>query len=479
MKGFNVRTPLSLPIIQGRDLQKWIILAGAFALAVFMGLFVPLLGFQSSLSTLVFILALSIVIGFAAVVYSAARSRAWALQVFLVISVFLIEATFRQRELTSQAIDAQTLLKLGIWCLALLIAFISTRGLSVSLFQGDIKWLTLFSLLCLGSTVYSLTPAYTFGGGVAAISYCALAVCAVEHLTKQQILYSLLIGISLLLILSLALFAMHGGMTAPEGGSVMRLGGITGAPNSLGRSAALGILVVGALVFGHKLPIYSWRCLTPLGLAMACLILSDSRTSMLAVFAAFSLYLLRRRPILGFTVIAAGGMVGLVLFNLDVPWQQLGQSVTRTGQFSEITTLTGRTDIWYATWNAFLERPLLGYGYGATKVLLPEVYRNFWGFTVPHAHNFYLQTAVTTGIVGLTLVVTAVVRQAVDYITRPQLFPTLVFGFIMIQGLTEAGPMGQAPTIVTLFWTLSLCWKRIQDNTAGNQAMENVRSIPK
>src|SRR5688500_9688052 len=81
-------------------------LALATALAIFVGLFIPFLGFQSGYSVLAVFLALGLLIGFAVVVYHAARGRKWALLLFLVLSVFLIDATFRKRELTDQSMDA-------------------------------------------------------------------------------------------------------------------------------------------------------------------------------------------------------------------------------------------------------------------------------------------------------------------------------------------------------------------------------------
>lgn len=484
MKGFDINAlqtatgmyhRWSLNKSRPGSLLKAFFLALVVVLAIFIGLLIPFLGFQSSSSVLVVFLALGLLTGFAAVVYHAAQGRKWALVLFMVLSVFLIDATFRRRELTDQSIDAQTILKLSIWCSAVVIAFFSTRRLDIELFRGDIKWLTLFSLLALGSATYSLTPAYTFGGGVAAISYCAIAVCAAAHLTRREILYSLLIGTSLVLIVSLGMFFVMGwGMAALESGPAIRLGGITGTPNSLGRASSLVLLVVGALVVGYRLPIYSWRCLIPIGLAVSCLILSDSRTPTVAVISAFGFYLLRRRPAAGFAVAVAAGITTLMLFNLDVPWQELARSITRTGRVSEMTTLTGRTDIWHATWNAFLERPLLGYGYGSTKILLPEVYRGFWGFTVTQAHNMYLQTLVTMGVVGLILVLMALLRQLAGYITHPQPFSAFVFIYMITYGVTEAGPVATTPNILTFVWALSLCWDRVRDDSA-EAAMNNFR----
>ncbi|MGF1597374.1 MAG: O-antigen ligase family protein [Acidimicrobiales bacterium] len=71
-------------------------------------------------------------------------------------------------------------------------------------------------------------------------------------------------------------------------------------------------------------------------------------------------------------------------------------------------TFTGRTFIWAATWDALMERPLLGYGLGGIFVEDPitpktaEAWRAI-GFEVPHAHNGFLDLAIQLGFVGVAI----------------------------------------------------------------------------
>lgn len=429
--------------------------------ALFLGLLSVMLGVGSVFSMAMVCFGLLVIMFFIFVVVSACRRKEWALFVFLALSVFLIDATFRQRELTAQSMDAQTFMKLCIWGNAILIALLATPGFLGRLFHGDIKWLSCLALLAIGSTVYSLTPAYTFGGGFAAVAYCALAVCAVENLRKEQILFAFLLGLSSLLGASLLMYVAGGGMSIMEGGGVFRLGGLTGSPNSLGRAASLTMLLLGVLVIYGRLSLYNWRFWLPAGMAVICLVLSDSRTSMAVVIAAFGLYFLRRNPRMAMFGILGLGVSGFLLLNLDLPWHEMALAFSRTGRVSDIFTLTGRTEIWSAAISAFWEKPILGYGFGSTKVLLPEVYRTYWGFTVSQAHNLYIQTAVTLGVVGLSFVLIILWRQVADYFKHQDVFKTAVLGFILIHGLTEPGPIGVAPNIVTFFWALSLCWDRL------------------
>src|SRR5262249_50110753 len=73
-------------------------------------------------------------------------------------------------------------------------------------------------------------------------------------------------------------------------------------------------------------------------------------------------------------------------------------------------TFTGRTDIWQFAIDKILERPWLGHGFGAfweteETVYAPEL-ANIAGnesASASHAHNGFLDLALTTGIPGLAL----------------------------------------------------------------------------
>jgi len=76
------------------------------------------------------------------------------------------------------------------------------------------------------------------------------------------------------------------------------------------------------------------------------------------------------------------------------------------GLIGKDATLTGRTDIWDALFRSVKERPLLGYGYGVYWLdpLGPSYYVRLslqWG--VPSAHNGWIETWLSTGVIGTGL----------------------------------------------------------------------------
>ncbi len=79
-----------------------------------------------------------------------------------------------------------------------------------------------------------------------------------------------------------------------------------------------------------------------------------------------------------------------------------------TGAAGKDASLSGRTDIWASTFEAFLERPFLGYGLNGlfwSEPLLPRT-ADLWrsiGFEASHAHQGILDIGAELGIVGCVL----------------------------------------------------------------------------
>jgi O-antigen ligase len=187
------------------------------------------------------------------------------------------------------------------------------------------------------------------------------------------------------------------------------------------------------------------------------MVLSQSRTSILALAIALLVVLSIRRPT---RVLIAGVVVALaalVIALLDIDVADVAALISRTGHASEIATLTGRTDIWGFYIAEILKEPFLGYGYGSSKYLMPLLYRTAWGWTTTHAHNMWIQVAFTTGIIGLALLMLVIYSQFRGW-TRTRDHITLgVLAFMLVRGLAEAGQTGAgAPGLLVVIWTVWL-----------------------
>lgn len=102
----------------------------------------------------------------------------------------------------------------------------------------------------------------------------------------------------------------------------------------------------------------------------------------------------------GFLVASAA--VGLCLtVSAFVAVQQISVASGKGSSFS------GRTFIWDAVFQAILERPLLGYGYGGLFMRpASDATREIWrgiGFDAPHPHNGFLDVLVQVGVIGMAV----------------------------------------------------------------------------
>lgn len=184
-----------------------------------------------------------------------------------------------------------------------------------------------------------------------------------------------------------------------------RVAGLLVDPNTMGQTAAVGILAA-VLLFAYfrtaDVAIICGACCA-LGLAM-----SQSRTALIGLLVALAVGLVRARFARAMLLL---GLALILAVLLALPGAEAfgTESLTRSGDANEVATLTGRTKVWKAVLTVVPDHPVVGHGAGTSPVVLSELIRE-GRVTWPalHAHNGMLQVLLTGGIVGLGLVVSSV-----------------------------------------------------------------------
>ena len=130
-------------------------------------------------------------------------------------------------------------------------------------------------------------------------------------------------------------------------------------------------------------------------------------------------------------------------------------------------TLTGRTELWALVLNLIEQRPTLGWGYSAMWLpadTLTIAISHAVGWSVPQAHNAFLEVSLELGLLGL-VVVTAFVFISFWRATRCLLAGRYNFGMfslvffigLIVSGLTKS-TLAQNQTIEwVMFNVLSIC----------------------
>ena len=172
--------------------------------------------------------------------------------------------------------------------------------------------------------------------------------------------------------------------------------------NSLGAIMALGAFscVSAAMITGK-----GWRWAAGAALCIFLVLMSKSKTALLCVLLPAAIYivvwLMRRGPAIAvaavFLAVTAGAaVVGVLTLAPGIAFNALGKDAT----------LTGRTQIWASLFRRIAEQPLTGYGYAAfwEKTSLPaKIVRRETGWSVPTAHNGWIDVLVQIGWVGAVL----------------------------------------------------------------------------
>ncbi len=142
-------------------------------------------------------------------------------------------------------------------------------------------------------------------------------------------------------------------------------------------------------------------------LALVFLLFTKSKTSiaMLPITLIVSALLTRiHKPSIGISlvlaVLAAFNILSIGSIYLEPVRDLLDMVLTDT-------SFTGRTDIWQFALDRVAQRPIIGYGFAAFWGTEQVVYgmggASIWANTVAHAHNAYLNLALTVGIPGSIL----------------------------------------------------------------------------
>jgi len=149
--------------------------------------------------------------------------------------------------------------------------------------------------------------------------------------------------------------------------------------------------------------------------------------------------------------------VGLVAASILLPVsdQILLKVVSRSGGADELTSLTGRTEIWYTVLKLVEQRPWTGYGYASSVFVLPE-YANSIGFATSHAHNLALQLLLTTGWTGLVLFMLTIAGVGARSILYGDRVMFGMLAFVLLNGVTESSGFTTLANICTLAFAIAV-----------------------
>ena len=398
---------------------------------------------------------------------------------------------FRNRDAmdaVNSVVDGQVVLELAVY------ALIGIMTLTI-IYATRFRWprLTLtarvllaFTALTAISSLWSYAPMLTLVRSIQFATLVLLTVVTVTAFGASRVTRALTSAVIVYVLVCAALaaaFPVFQGTTTDHQG-FRRFSWFSLHPITVAVYAGIALVLLAAGVMyareglrRRRLGIPEVLYAIPLGVI---LLATNSRGPLFAVVATIALILAIKvlRPVAATAVVAAallgvlafnasGMTLDSLLVNLDNGQSPLREIVLRGQSPEEFESLTGRTELWTELVPLYWERPMLGFGYQASRQLVLET-RPWAG----HAHNGLIETMLDLGIVGTLLLWIPVLtilflrRGPADDRQREWLRVTFVGAivFSLLNSATDvgfAGPTGLETELVLLCVFGAECLKAV------------------
>jgi O-antigen ligase len=330
-----------------------------------------------------------------------------ALQSFPLLLI-IAGTKFRGRDATALvggSVDSQVMFELGFYAIIGIIVLINLasleevegpRPLEIALFG--------YVAIALASVGWSVSPAITAVRGSQQV-LLLITVCTAVRVIEPRMLFRScgyqILGY-VIVCASLALvFPSFNGTKIGYLASAHRFSWFAVHPVSAATESGMALVfLTGLALFGSGWKTKLWGIqLWAYASALILIILATrTRTAMFSTLAATSvLFIIRYKNNAGAWILGATLVLAGVLFVVIAPeLKQSVQSYVLRGQdVSQFASLTGRTDLWKVSLYMFTKRPLLGYGFVASRALLLQVLS--WA---GEAHNALVESLLDVGLVG-------------------------------------------------------------------------------
>jgi O-antigen ligase len=329
---------------------------------------------------------------------SLAGSKSSVLLGTLVIWVFLMvsEVIFVHNQSTGSAASGNVSAAARYQAFSWILSFIVLGLISCCrpvylrrLFAGPLTWASIFAVIAVLSCPFSPKPLYS-----AALSFklCLIVLtlnAMGEVIENEAGICKLFTGLFWGTLIVVVMDVLNT-LTGP--GEVFTPDGRLGA--MIGLSGDCGLLLLLTLLF-LWLKKNPWLLLCA-AFALAVMMLAGTKSGIVASFVSLMMFfLLLKRPAQALAV----SFVFTGIFILCVAFTPLGSSLEKYAESGNASTLTGRTNLWSATWPVMASHPILGKGYRASRFLSVEVPGTFQ--EAGNMHNSFLEIVYNTGLAGL------------------------------------------------------------------------------
>ena len=181
------------------------------------------------------------------VVLAAIYASPTAIMLYFGVVMFVTDGVFRLRAPGDNSLDWQSFLKFLLWLGAGVIGFAHMPPIRQLLARPACACWLAYICVALASAIYSPTPAYSFAAALAVFCLFAFAFTLTRHLSEGQILWTMLISLTIFNIGGWIVFYAVPDLGISEGELIadltfgQRMAGLAGQANNLGSVCSVAV----------------------------------------------------------------------------------------------------------------------------------------------------------------------------------------------------------------------------------------------
>ena len=378
------------------------------------------------------------------------------------LMVFLNSADFEGAAADSFEFKYQIFLRLGVCGLA------GTYGLyyigsAISRFREfPTVFVALYGIIVLSTLFGAIDFKYAGVGAVLLWTLFLFLPAALDRMTNDQFIMALTCGTCAYVIGSWVVYLLFPDIGVwreftSNDDFIERMGGL-GHPNNLGVNSASSILLMLILFRRNKLNgfiLLGWAFVWLLT-SYFCLSRTSFALTLLGAMIINRESLLRWDSVKLITALGVGGLLGLVYLAGTGALQEridtAFSSASKSGDADELTSFTGRSDIWKHGAEEISEKPFIGYGYGCQRFVMKEHHY--------HCHNMVLNACLGSGIFAGFAIISLILYIAYQFVVGQELFVLAFAPMFVLGGLIESMIYSPAPSFEMVAFFSLVLWRK-------------------
>ena len=329
-----------------------------------------------------------------------------------------------------------------------------------------VAWILILVLFYFIAVPFSPSARNALVSSCSIIAILLMMVTALDHLGVIKVVKAMFCGMGFFVFgswIAFLLFPEVGILKEPiaNGEFAHRMSGLAHA-NTLGQYS--GLTFVLAVILGFSCKKRNIFIFAVGALALGALFGSFSRTSLMAcglsLLIGYRHIYIRKKLIPMYLLIGVIGLLGLLVLSTQMDLgEKLAsklQLLSKSDDTEELTTATGRLDIWAHAIRLIGERPVTGYG-AATQASYFQEYSLY-------THNLFLNITFSAGIFAGIAAILMILGRLRDMLYHRNPLSDSIVVFIVINGLFENVIFSTLSGLPTMLLVLALAWPLLADD---------------